>query len=50
MFAFMARPRRVRTTDSRHEFPIARNLLERNFTAATPNRSMSLLKRAWPGT
>ena len=34
----MARPRRVRTTDSRHDFPIAANLLERNFTAAAPNR------------
>jgi hypothetical protein len=29
----MARPRRVRTTDSRHDFPIAPNLLERNFIA-----------------
>ena len=36
--AIMARPRRVRTTDSRHEFPIAPNLLKRNFTAAAPNR------------
>ena len=36
--AIMARPRRVRTTDSRHGFPIAANLLERNFTAAAPNR------------
>ena len=36
--AIMARPRRVRTTDSRHDFPIAANLLERNFTAAAPNR------------
>src|SRR5438105_4671511 len=36
--AIMARPRRVRTTDSRHEFPIAANLLERNFIAAAPNR------------
>jgi putative transposase len=36
--AIMARPRRVRTTDSRHDFPIAPNLLERNFTAAAPNR------------
>ncbi|MGY4627052.1 transposase InsO family protein [Bradyrhizobium sp. USDA 4486] len=33
----MARPRRVRTTDSRHDFPIAANLLERNFVAAAPN-------------
>jgi putative transposase len=36
--ATMARPRWVRTTDSRHDFPIAPNLLERNFTAAAPNR------------
>jgi putative transposase len=36
--AIMARPRWVRTTDSRHDFPIAPNLLERNFTAAAPNR------------
>src|SRR3984893_4534570 len=31
--AIMARPRRVRTTDSRHDLPIAPNLLERNFIA-----------------
>ncbi|MBT1516523.1 MULTISPECIES: IS3 family transposase [Bradyrhizobium] len=36
--AIMAQPRRVRTTDSRHDFPIAPNLLDRNFTAAAPNR------------
>jgi putative transposase len=36
--AIMARPRWVRTTDSRHDFPVAPNLLERNFTAAAPNR------------
>src|ERR1700689_2452189 len=36
--AIMARPRRVRTTDSRHDFPIAANLLESNFIAAAPNR------------
>jgi putative transposase len=36
--AIMARPRRVRTTDSRHDFPIAPNLLERRFIAAAPNR------------
>jgi putative transposase len=36
--AIMARPRRVRTTDSRHDFPIAPNLLDRNFTAAALNR------------
>jgi putative transposase len=34
--AIMARPRWVRTTDSRHDFPIAPNLLERNFTATAP--------------
>ena len=34
----MARPRRVRTTDSHHDFPIAPNLLNRNFTATAPNR------------
>src|SRR3981189_2301529 len=36
--AIMARPRRVRTTDSRHDFPIAPNLLDRNFTAAPHTR------------
>ena len=36
--AIMARPRRVRTTDSRHDLPIAPNLLNRNFSAAAPNR------------
>jgi transposase InsO family protein len=36
--AIMARPRRVRTTDSRHDLPIAPNLLDRNFTAPAPNR------------
>jgi len=35
----MARPRRVRTTDSRHGLPIALlDQLDRNFTAAAPNR------------
>jgi hypothetical protein len=29
--AIMARPRWVRTTDSRHDLPIAANLLKRNF-------------------
>jgi putative transposase len=38
MRAIMAPPRRVRTTDSRHDLPIAPNLLDRNFTAAAPNR------------
>jgi transposase InsO family protein len=36
--AIMARPRRVRTTDSRHDLPIAPNLLNRDFLAAAPNR------------
>jgi transposase InsO family protein len=36
--AIMARPRRARTTESRHDFPIAPNLLDRNFTATAPNR------------
>jgi putative transposase len=36
--AIMARPRRVRTTDSRHDLPIAPNLLGRDFFAAAPNR------------
>ena len=29
---------RIRTTDSRHGLPIAPNLLDRNFTVATPNQ------------
>lgn len=33
-----ALPRRVRTTDSRHGYPIAPNRLERDFTAARPNQ------------
>jgi putative transposase len=36
--AIMARPRWVRTTDSRHNLPIAPNLLDRNFGAAAPNQ------------
>ena len=36
--AIMARPRRVRTTDSRHDLPIAPNLLDRSFSATAPNR------------
>ena len=35
---FLARPRRVRTTDSRHAFPVAPNLLDRQFTAVAPNQ------------
>jgi putative transposase len=35
--AIMARPYRVRTTDSRHGLPIAPNLLDRNFVAPAPN-------------
>jgi putative transposase len=34
----VARRRRVQTTDSRHAFPIAPNLLDRKFTAAAPNQ------------
>ena len=36
--AIMAQPRRGRTTDSRHDLPIAPNLLNRNFSAAAPNQ------------
>jgi putative transposase len=36
--AIMPRPRRVRTTDSRHDLPIAPNLLDRNFIATAPNQ------------
>jgi len=36
--AIMASPRRVRTTDSRHGLPIAPNLIERHFAAASANR------------
>jgi transposase InsO family protein len=36
--AIMAPPRRVRTTDSRHDLPIAPNLIGRDFTAEAPNR------------
>ena len=32
-----AKRRFVKTTDSKHDFPIAPNLLERNFTADAPN-------------
>jgi transposase InsO family protein len=31
------RPRRVQTTDSRHTFPVAENVLQRAFDAAAPN-------------
>jgi len=34
----MPRPRRVRTTDSRHDLAIAPNLLDRNFIATAPNQ------------
>jgi putative transposase len=37
--AIMSRPRRVRTTDSRHDLPIAPNLVDRNFSAAVPNQT-----------
>ena len=33
-----ALPRRTRTTDSRHNYPIAPNRLQRNFTAQAPNQ------------
>ena len=36
--AIMAPPRRARTTDSRHDLPIAPNLIKRDFTAAASNR------------
>ena len=36
--AIMARPRRVRTTDSRHDLPIAPNLIARDFTAEAANQ------------
>ena len=36
--AIMARAWQPRTTDSRHELPIAPNLIDRNFTAAAPNQ------------
>jgi putative transposase len=34
----VAQRRRVQTTDSRHTFPVAPNLLNRQFTAAAPNQ------------
>ena len=36
--AIMARPRQMRTTDSRHDLPIAPNLINRGFFATAPNR------------
>lgn len=36
--AIMAPPRRVHTTDSRHNLPIAPNLIARDFAARAPNR------------
>jgi transposase InsO family protein len=36
--AIVAPPRRVRTTDSRHDLPIAAILIARDFTAPAPNR------------
>ena len=33
-----SKPRKPRTTDSRHEQPIAENLLQRDFTATAPNQ------------
>ena len=37
---------RVTTTDSRHDLPIAPNLLNRNFTVAAPNRDQDRLADA----
>lgn len=34
----VAKPRRVQTTNSRHAFPVAPNLLDRQFTASRPNQ------------
>ena len=49
--AIMARPRRARTTDSRHDFPIAPNLLDRNFIAPAPNRrDGSIWPPSWTST
>jgi putative transposase len=36
--AIMAPPRRVRTINSRHNLPIAPNLIARDFTAEAPSR------------
>jgi putative transposase len=36
--AIMAQPRRVRSTDSRHDLPIAPNPIARDVTAEAPNR------------
>lgn len=41
--AIMARPRRVRTTDSGHDFPIAPNMLDRNFTTAGPTDQRAIV-------
>ena len=38
IFGLAALPRRARTTDSRYSYPIAPNLLARNFTAQAPNQ------------
>lgn len=38
MRGLVARPRRVQTTNSRHAFPVAPNLLDRQFTASRPNQ------------
>ncbi|MGY4627083.1 IS3 family transposase [Bradyrhizobium sp. USDA 4486] len=43
--AIMARRRRVRTTDSHHDLPIAPNLLDRNFIAGAPNQIVSIRRR-----
>ena len=36
--AIMMRPRRVRTTNGRHNLPMAPDFLDRNFTASASNR------------
>jgi hypothetical protein len=44
--AIMARPRRVRTTDSCHDLPIAPNLLDRNFTHSLALRPWRRVRKA----
>lgn len=48
--AIMARPRRVRTTDRRHDLPIAPNLLDRNFIAAAPIAAQNRCRSSRPAT
>jgi transposase InsO family protein len=37
-FSARKKRRKVRTTESNHQFPVAPNLLEQNFTASAPNK------------